>query len=455
MSLTTSNGAPTVKDIQPSGPLSNEPTQVEVTVDDPDFADGGDEVDVTVDVDGSQITQQTITSNTTITASMPSSGQTGGEHTIDVEATDAYSQTTTDSETYKVPDTLFVREENNHTALVPADGEVRFFGDEEVFSRSAPDGKVNMTNLPVDQDFIVEVQPTDENYTSRTVYIEGIYDQQSVYVLNTSAVDITESRFILNDPTGNYDSQSLLKIQKPINVSGSLTYQTIVSDEFGVEGITATLEQGQRYRLQVGSGDTQQIVGPYRAAINETVEVEPGTPTIELSFEDSNWAADATLENDTLEYRYQDQENLTTELTIWIHERNNQSNKLTANQSFQDPVDVSGIETLNANQTEKEWVVNFVVDRDGETFVRSVLVTNRADLTLPIDAGWTSMIGVGLLILFAGAFSMLNAGIGAVLVSLMGGLLWFIGFLGGATSAAAIVIALFISVLGHVYNTTR
>jgi hypothetical protein len=182
------------------------------------------------------------------------------------------------------------------------------------------------------------------------------------------------------------------------------------------------------------------------------VEVQPGTPTISLNFTDTGYAYNAVLNNRTLEYAYSDPDGLTDELTVWIHERGNPSNKLMPNQTAIDIGNFSAIETLSENESEKEWVVHFIADRNGETFDAEVIVGNQKDLTPPIDSGWKLIIGVGLLFLFAGAFSVLNAAIGAVIVSLVGGVLWYIGFLGGATTGAAVVIAIFISVVSYMYK---
>jgi hypothetical protein len=384
---------------------------------------------------------------------MPSDGQLGGGHTIEITATDSYAQETTQSTTYNAPSTLYIRNEINHSELVPADGEVRFFGADQVYSRSAPNGKVNMTNLPVQQEFIVEVQPTNNNFTTRTFYLDSIYEQSSVYVLNTSATDTISSRFVLEDPTGNYDSETRLKIQKPIEVNGDTQYQGIVIDQFGVEGVTATLQEGQRYRLSVASEDDSQTVGPYRADTSETVAVEPGTPTINLTVGEKGWTSAAGLDNRTLEYGYKDPEQLTDSVTVWIYERGNKSNKLQANQSYTSVGTATGIVSLTQAESQKEWRVVFVADRDGETVVSSEVVSNGQDGTPPTGSNWTLMFGVGTLLLLAGAFSVVNAGIGAIIVSLAGGLLWWLGFLGGAASAITISIAIFVSVLGKILTS--
>lgn len=448
---------PQVTNLAPDGELDSRPSTASADINDTDFASGqdGDSITVTFYVNGSQIDQKTTNSNGTVsTNSMPD--LVGGQHTLKVNATDEYGQTTNESTTFSVPDDLYVREENNHSALVPSDGEIQFFGSDEVYSKTAPNGIANLTGLPVDQPFIVQVEPTDsQNYTTRTIYIESIYEQQSVYVLNTSATSTVESRFELDDPTGQFDSETLLKIQKPINVSGNVSYQIIVADEFGVEGITATLDQDQRYELVVSSDSDTQSVGPYRASVGETVQVRPGSAEIQLPNGTAPFRYNATIENDTITYKYNDPQNQTDSLKIFIHERGNKSNTAQANQSFVDLGTVSGTATIPADETDKEWVVEFIVDRNNNEFTKPVYLSNRKGLLPDIDDGWASIIGIGLLLLLAGAFSVLNAGVGAVIVSLFGGLLYFIGFLSGATSAAAVAMALMLSIIGHALSGSR
>jgi hypothetical protein len=74
-------------------------------------------------------------------------------------------------------------------------------------------------------------------------------------------------------------------------------------------------------------------------------------------------------------------------------------------------------------------------------------------LTLPgLDQEWRLIAAVLMLFVTAGAFSVLNSAIGGVIIALQGGILWWTGWLEGATSAVLIVFALFISVLAHLYS---
>lgn len=457
--FTVDHHEPEISDIQPSGDLDAEPPEISVNVTDEDFEKDGDSVDVTIDLDGETEHTETITSDSTVSVGMPDRGQTGGEHTISVEATDEYGQTTTATQTYRVPDELFIRDETNYTKLIPADGEVRFFpggADEgsEVFSDVTDDGIIRLTDLPVNEDFIVEIEPTDENYTQRTIWIQSIYEQQNAYVLNTTQNDTIESRFQLNDPTGRFDSESILKIQRPIEINGSLVYQTIVGDQFGTEGVTAVLQEDTRYQLRVASASFEQAVGPYRASVSENVEVSPGTSSIDLEDGPRTWQANAAIDNTTIEYRYLDPAEQTSSVTVYIHERNNESNQPVGNQTYT-VNEFSGQVEVPVDGSDKEWVVNFVIERNNEQSVHAITLSNRRGLSPPLGSSWQAIVAVGMLVLLAGAFSVLNAAIGAVIVSLFGGLLYFIGFLGGATSGLAVAIAIFISVVGHLMSTTR
>jgi len=454
-SFTIDHYNPQVSNVQPSGDLSTEPTEISAQVNDTDFAFDGDTLTVEFILDGSTVDTQTINSNQTVTTSMPSSGKTGGSHSVDISVTDDYSQTESGSSSYRVPDTFFIRNETNFTQLVPADGEVRFFGEDQIYTRTAGNGKIDLTGLPVSQDFIVEVEPSDNNYTTRTVYIESIFEQQNAFVLNTTAYSTIESRFILNDPTGQYDSETVLKIRRGINASGKTTFQTIVADKFGTEGVTATLQEGVRYELSVTSEDNAQVVGPYRAATSETITVEPGSPAINLSQSQDGYRYGSVLDNTTLQYAYSDPTQSTDKLTVWIYERGNKSNQLQANQTAFDLGNFSAQTSLSINESQKTWVVAFVVDRNGETFVLPMIKSNTKDLTLPIDSGWQATIGIGMLILFAGAFSVLNARIGAVVLSLVGGVLYYVGWLGGIATGATVVISIFIAVISYMYSGAR
>lgn len=441
---------PVISNLSPEGLLDQNPSTIDADISDADFGNDGDSLDVNLTLDGTQIDSQTITSNQSLSVNIPQSGLMGGQHIYTWEVTDSYGQTTTATETYSVPDTLYIRNELNHTELVgsPVTVDVTFFGPDNIYNRTTSDGTLNMTGLPVNSDFIAVASPSDSNWTTRALYVTSIYEQQSLYLLNTSVVETIESRFELDDPTGEYGSQSIVQIQRPIEINGTTMWQTIHADRFGTEGVTVTLEADQRYRVRILSGDgTQQVVGPYRADVGETVTVQPGAPTLDIPEFEDGYTFNASISNSSLEYYYEDPDQLTDQLTVWIHEKGNVSNQLVANSSYFDIGSAYNEIQLDSNESEKTWVVKFIVDRDGKEFTNSVTLSNQKDLFDPLAPGLQAAAGILLLFLLAGAFSYLNAGIGAVIVSLAAGLLWFIGLLSGVVSGILIAIAISVAVV--------
>ena len=315
--------APVQTNATPNTLLQQEPTEYSVDITDTDFG-ADEEVTVDIDVDGTDVSTQTITMNQTVTATIPSQGLLGGEHTWTVNATDAFGNTILESYTYSTPDTLFLRNETQPEQLIndSINADIRFFGEEQVFTRSTGSGKLNLTGLPVSQELVVEVS-TDGNWTDRTVYFYegGIYEQQSVYLLNTTIYDTIETRFYLNDPTGTYDENSVLQVRRPINRSGNTTYRTIHADQFGVEGITPVLQADQRYKMVITTidGGSLQDLGPYRSTVTESIEIQPSAPGVEFDEYTETWGYGSTVEDGTLTWSYFDNEQATNRLTVWIH----------------------------------------------------------------------------------------------------------------------------------------
>jgi len=115
------------------------------------------------------------------------------------------------------------------------------------------------------------------------MYVSNIYEQQAIYLLNTSEVQTVTNRFVLDDSTGQFGSSSVLKIQRTVEINGTQTWRTVTADQFGVEGVTATLEEGVRYRIIVRNEDGyEELVGPYRAEVTEQVQVSPSSASIDL-----------------------------------------------------------------------------------------------------------------------------------------------------------------------------
>lgn len=442
---------PQLSDPRPDTNVSTAPDNFSVQVDHDDFP--GDEVNLTWYHEGSQFATTTgINSSGRYNVSAPTLND--GLNDWSVVAEDEQGNIDIVNATVGLPGTLYIRNETNASELVdsPVTVTVAFKNGTNVTTVETTDGTIDMTGLPT-TDFIVTVEAS-ENYYKRVVYFQSIIGARSVYMLNTS-YSAVETRFELDDPTGQFPANSLIIIKKAINKSGTNKYRTMYSDKFGVEGVTADLEQDQRYLISVRSpsGVVQQI-GPYRSDTSETVTVRPGNPTLGLGEMQEGWGSAAALSNTTLEWRYADPTNSTQSVTIWIHEKNNKSNQLRKNVTYYDLGNVSGTYTLTQNESQKVWKVNFVIEfDDGQSVIASTTVQKGVSLVPNLSREWRLITGIGMLLISAGVFSILNAGVGGVVVALEGGVLWWSGWLDGATIGAAVVLALFVAVIMHIYTS--
>lgn len=443
--LKSGAASPILTDPDPDGNVSTVPSSFSVHVADDDFP--GDNVTVEFFYEGSKFDTKYATSDGRVsTSNLPSIDP--GVNDWSVVATDEAGNEDVVNATIGSPGTLHIRNETNPSELVdsPVEVTVKFDNGTAVQTRTTTDGTVNMSGLPT-TDFIVTVNGS-QDYYARTVYFQSLIGNRSVYLLNQSYPAV-ESRFRLDDPTGNYPSSSILIIKRALNTSGTDTYTKIYADRFGVEGVTADLQQNVRYQMAIRSpnGDVQEL-GPYRADVGETVTVRPGTPTIGLGNYSAGWASNAELNNRTLEARYSDPAGETQQVTIWIHEKGNTSNRLRPNTTYYDLGNFSAAYTLTENESKKTWKVNFIVDRDGEQFTTHEYVANNPDLLAGNMAPiWANIFGVAAVFLFGGMFSVLNRAAGAIMTALVGGILWWSGWLTGATTGAAVVIFLFIAIL--------
>lgn len=449
--LKTGSANPILQNPTPDGNVSTQPSEFSVDVSDDEFP--GDNVTLEWYYEGSKFNTTYATSDGRYAVTNPPS-VASGVHEWSIVATDENGNKDVVNATVGQPGTLYIRNETNASELVnsPINVTVAFKNGTTVTTRTTSDGTIDMTGLPT-TDFVVTVE-ANSDYHKRVVYFQSIIGNQSVYLLNKSYNSV-ESRFTLDDPTGKYPANSFVIIKKSINRSGTTKYRTIYSDKFGTEGVTMDLEKDERYLVSVRNpeGLVQQI-GPYRSDVGEDVTVRPGSPTIELGSYEEGWAYATELNNRTLEFRYDDPENQTQEVTVWVHQKGNKSNLLRPNVSYYDLGSFSGTYTLTENESKKTWVVNFVIDRDGEVFTTKKEVANKADLVPDLSREWRLIAGIGLLLISAGVFSLLNASVGGVVVAIEGGVLWWTGWLTGATTGAAVVIALFVAVLFHIYSSS-
>ncbi len=186
-----------------------------------------------------------------------------GVATFDALPSGSYEMTIADA-----PDELVVRDETDPDTILDDDDidlEVRFFATDQVYTRTASNGTVNLAGLP-NEGMIVTVSEENDDFVSQSIYIDSIVDQQDVYLLPGTEPS-AEVRFQLDDQTGNYDPDSTrLEIQKPITRDGETTYHVVAGDFFSPSGeVPFILADDERYRLSVvNEDDDRRVLGTYR-----------------------------------------------------------------------------------------------------------------------------------------------------------------------------------------------
>jgi len=441
------NNAATPQDTE----LNDREVTLSVPVNDSDFP-VGDEVEAQFYLNGEQVATQNISQNATVSTTVTL--EQGGTNEWHVDFTDAYGQTAqTDQFSFQAVAELRVLNESAPTELVNGTSvEVTFFGSNTTVIRESNDGRINFTGLPLDEEFVADVDA--DGYRSRSVVIPSLLDQQRVYLLpeNVSAAQV---RFTLDDVTGTYSERSTLYVEKPITINNTTQYQIIVSDQFGVEGVTTYLEEGVRYELRVVNeqGVTAEL-STYRADTSETRPLQPSAASVERPEDDSvGYEIVYSEENEEITVEYVDPTASTEELTVSVISRDNQT-VLKAPKTYTDTNSLSLSIPTNGtlNQT---YYVNVEGDRgDGEIDIREPVGPQRADIETPMpDDVWVQVIGAFAILLVGGVFSQLNRGVGAVITSLFGGVLWFFGFMSGLASGSAVALAIGIATLNLFRST--
>jgi len=438
-----SPSAPTHSNASPTGDISNPPDQVSVDVSDADFPNG-DSVTVTIDLDGSQIHTETISSNQTVTASVPASGKTGGTHTWQVTSSDDYGESTTDSYSYNVPTNLTLREEQPpHSKLDSATVTATFYEDVEndplIINRTTSDGTINLTGLPVSSEFSVQIQAP--GYHNRTVILEDIYTQSDVFLINKTNTSTIENRFVVSDRTGNFPPDDTeIRIQAAINESiyngsGGFSWMTVSGDDLGAdEAYVDDLIEEKRYRLVVSNeqGD-QRILGAYTPETSGTVDLTIGSVVIDPDAGESvgvnaTWY-NATGQQPKVRVEYNDSTQNTSKLHLEIYEYKNKSNKLLSNTTYSaGPYGTfSTTETVPKGENDTQWVVHLVAERpSGNVVIRQPVGPGSPVLT-DMPAYLVTLLFVGTIWMVAGLFSQLNGDFGALIVAGLGGIFFYLG----------------------------
>jgi len=443
--------APSLSNADPIGNTSSFDGSVSVNVSDADFATAqGDAVTVRASGGGTQIGSQTVSQNGSVSFQYQA---VAGQQTVNWTATDSAGGSDTLTQQFTVNSDLIIRNETNTSQLVasPTVVEATFFGENRTVTKQDNDGTISFDGLPADQPFIVEVSA--DGYRGRTIYVPSLLQQQTVYLLpqNASSVQV---RFRLEDASGTFSSQSVLYVEKPVNDSGNISYQVVVSDRFGTAGVTTFLEKNVRYDLRVVSerGDVAQI-GSYGAAVNETVVLEPSVASIKDPDGADTIQYEAEYRNSTQEIliEYVDPNDATEQVTVQVVKSDGTIIK--PNQTYYSSQTLSLAAPTNGELNQTAYVY-LNGTRDNESFsVRAPVGPQQQDVVPDAaDSVWVQIGAGAMVLLVGGVFSALNVAAGATITSLFAGVLWWLGIMSGLASGAAIALAIGLSTLNLVLN---
>lgn len=357
----------------PTGDLSQASQTFEIDVKDADFQTSqSDELTAELFIDGSSEGTDTLNSNGT--AAVSATISTGGSHTVQWTVTDSYGLSTDSQEfTVNVPDELRIFNETDPGTLVssPTTVTVQFFGEGgSVTERTTTTGVVDMTGLPAGQSFVVDAEaPT---YHDRRIYVESLYEQQEIYLLNTS-VTSADIVFSIVDESNQFSpvDESVLFVEKPLTISGSTEYRVITSDHLSATSeVPVTLEQEQRYRLRLlsPSGDETRVLGSYRPTGNDQAQLTVGEVTFEGGNATNPYFQSSLQEidgNRFIRVVYDDPANATTDLSLEVQNRTDGS-FLRPNTTESGPFG-RYVETIpiSAAKDDVAYNVSYHADRDG------------------------------------------------------------------------------------------
>jgi hypothetical protein len=374
---------------------------LEANVTDPDFGRSqGDELTAEWYVDGNIEGTTTVTSNGTASYTLDS--PTAGEHDWHVEFTDQYGHTVSSATaSFVMPSELRIYKENATGTLVDTvTVELEFYGaSNETFNvqRSTSNGKINMTGLPADEEFVVVAKADD--YYNRRIYVSSLVETQSVYVLPKGQKAVYNV-FTLTDRSGTYPAgETRLIVQRALNISGSLEWRTIAGDFFGATNrFPVYLSYNQRYRLIIENSDgDRRVIGAYTATdednpkpiIIKSIVVRPPNGQ---DYYGTGWVEDDT-KNDgekSLRFSYADSSGQTSDLNLLVYERGNRSNEI-VNTTVADPgTEWAYSYTLKESRDElgKAYVVEWSASRNGQQIGAEFPVGDTGGLPIPMDPEW-------------------------------------------------------------------
>ncbi|MFW5956772.1 MAG: hypothetical protein ACOCQY_05150, partial [Halorhabdus sp.] len=317
---------------------------------------------------------------------------------------------------------------------------------EIAIERETDDGTIDMEGLP-DSEFVVFAE--SESHYDRTVYVDSIFEQEDMFLLNESEFPRNEtvdeavaSRFVYEDLTGEFPREdTTIQIQRAIDLNddGESEWMTIAGDYWGSSNEFETmLEDGARYRIMLVNQETGD---DYTAGTHiPTEDLTQSIRVTGLVVESGNASgvfADAELNEseERIDIGYNDPRNETEQLDISIESRD--GDEVLYNDSVDGPLGTySNTVDLNESELESDWVVRF----DAGDRHQSALPVGSGSVSLPLSVpGWLMTFLASMAVTFVGAlYGPRTAILGAwAMVFVAAGIAMF----GWAFSGASVLVA--------------
>jgi len=438
------NELPSLTNLEPDGDIVTDSVTLAADVDDDTLPQ--DNVTVTFRVNGDVVHTTTISSAQRVNYTLTQSELPGtGRHSWSVTAEDFLGAESTSSSDFAIPGEIVVRNVSNSSERIPGVNATVYTENSQITLTSDADGVIPLDTLPGGEALVMELKK--DGWKDRTTVIPSVIQANDAYLMPENNTSTVQNRFTINDPSGEFGSDSIVYISQPIEQNNTTDWRTVSADQFGVEGFTATLEQGQRYRIRIvsASGEVAQM-GKFTAEQTEEIPLRPQSPAVELQDGPSiGYSANVTAGD--LHIEYYDPQNKTDVLTVYAVSRFNDSKLLFGPETFYGTNSLVIDEPVG--ELDDSYVVIMEVQRDGVSSTIRVPIGPDQISLLPggLSDVWVQIGAVGMLLMVGGVFSRLNAGAGAIITSTLGGIFWYLGLLSGVATWASVAIAITFSVL--------
>jgi hypothetical protein len=450
-------GGPTVTDPSPTGQITTQPDAITANV-----TAAAWPAEVTFVVDGTTVDTVTVTESGTVTGDVSSAVDALGAYDYTVTVTDALARSDTATGSFETPSELTLREEHAPQNLVTnSSATVRFFtvDGEIAIERSAQsDGTISLEGLP-NSEFVVFVE--SPNHYDRTIYIESIFEQNNMFLLNETVFpraqnEAVRSRFIYEDLTGDFPrAETTIQVQRAIDLNGDnrSQFRTVAGDYLGASNeFEGVFERGTRYRVILVNRETgdRYVAGSHipTEELSQTIRV---SGLVEEAKNETGVVADtAYTDSGNIELVYRDPANATDELTVTVEPRDGGDPIYTEN--ITGPLGTYGTTvTLNATQSERDWVVTF----DAGDRHRSAVPVGGGGVAIPFPVpGWILTLLGSMAVTFVGAlYGPRTAVLGCwSMVFVAAGLAMF-GW--GAFTGVSVLVAMLIAVAATFISVIR